>query len=113
MAGITLNYAYLTSVALGNGKMTVPVDPNQSLYATYNNVKGVPALEGTSGLSLIGLKIVDTIIENIRSARAAQNKQMDGMDAFRQMVQKFQKAQEQLGPYTPKIQNGLFINVNA
>ncbi len=108
-----LNYATINSVAQGNGKMTVPVHPSQSMYATYSNVKGVPAPDETAGLSLIGLKIVDTIIENIRSARAAQRSTMDGMDSYRELLQKFQRAQQGMGPYAPKLSSGLVLDLTA
>lgn len=93
--------------------MTVPVHPSQSMYATYSNVKGVPSPDENGGLSLIGLKIVDTIIENIRSARAAQRSTMDGMDSYRELLQKFQRSQQSLGPYAARIPSALVLDLTA
>lgn len=113
VAGVILNYGYLNTVARGNGKMTVPVDPAHFLYATYQNIKGVPASEGMTGLSLFSLKIVDTIIENIRSARSAQSSQIDGRDAIRELVQKFHDIQKQRGPYAVPFPTGAILDLTA
>lgn len=113
MAGVNLNYLLLSSAALGQGKIPVRVDPEQSLYATYSNVKGIPAPEGHHGLSLTGLKILDSIVENIRAARNARSETPDGLDSFRRLVQEFRHLQDTMGPYAPGVPRGLLLDLTA
>jgi len=49
------------------GKMEVPVLANQSLYANFRYVQGVPSTEG--GISLDRLKVIDSLIAQINAHR--------------------------------------------
>ena len=50
-----------------NGKMSVPVMANESLYAQFQFVQGVPSPEG--GLSLDRLQIIDSLLAQINAHR--------------------------------------------
>ncbi|GEM_PF-5458482 len=112
-AGINLNYLLLSTAAHSTGKLHIQVNPNQSMYASYANVKGIPAPEGMTGMSLTGLKVMDTIVSNIRSARNNHEADGDGMDAFRAMVNKFRELQNKNGPYTQQIGKGILFDLTA
>jgi hypothetical protein len=52
-----------------NGKMTVPVAQSQVLYAQFKNVRGVSASEGSRGVSVYKVKILDTLINQLSQAQ--------------------------------------------
>ena len=62
---LPLAYAF---TAGSSGKVTVPVPPSLLLYSNFKNVSGT-AQPGASAYSLDKLKILDTIIERLRTTR--------------------------------------------
>jgi len=62
---LPLSYAY---TAGASGKVAVPVPPSQLLYSNFKNVSGV-ASSGASAYSLDKLKILDTLIERLRTVK--------------------------------------------
>lgn len=61
-------YSYLYNASLGSGRVTVPVSPAQLPYAFFKNVSGTVSGSG-SVYSLDKLKILDTLIDRLRSAK--------------------------------------------
>ena len=47
------------------GRMSLPVAPGQVIYSHFRHVSGTPAPEGTSGVNISRLKILDTLIEQL------------------------------------------------
>jgi hypothetical protein len=45
--------------------MSLPVAPSAYIYAHFKHVSGVPAPEGTQGVNISRLKILDTLIEQL------------------------------------------------
>jgi len=62
---LPLDYAYNAG---SSGRISVPVAPSQLVYSYFKNVAGT-AVSGTPGYSLDKLKILDTLIERLRSAK--------------------------------------------
>lgn len=62
---IPLAYAYSAGTS---GRISVPVAPSQLLYSHFKNVNGT-ASAGASAYTLDKLKILDTIIERLRTAK--------------------------------------------
>lgn len=62
---IPLTYAYSAG---GSGRVSVPVSPSQLVYSYFKNVAGT-ASTGASAYSLDKLKILDTIIERLRTVK--------------------------------------------
>ncbi|MBN2873905.1 MAG: hypothetical protein JXM71_02325 [Spirochaetales bacterium] len=62
---IPLQYAYSAG---SNGRIAVPVPPSQLLYSYFKNVAGT-ATPGAPAYSLDKLKILDTIIERLRTTK--------------------------------------------
>ena len=55
---------YAISAAV-DGRMSLPVSPSQVIYSHFKHVSGTPAPEGTSGVNITKLKILDTMIEQL------------------------------------------------
>ncbi len=62
------SYNILSSVSSG-GRAYVPVNPNQYVYSQFKYVAGVPAEDGSRGVPLTKLKILNTIIDQLVTMR--------------------------------------------
>lgn len=51
--------------ASGAGRMSLPVSPGSYIYSHFKHVSGVPAPEGTRGVTITKLKILDVLIEQL------------------------------------------------
>ena len=51
--------------AAQSGRMSLPVSPTVYIYSHFKHVTGVPAPEGTQGVNISRLKILDTLIEQL------------------------------------------------
>jgi hypothetical protein len=107
------------------GGTTVPVAPANYIYSQFKHVSGVPAPEGTAGVAVSKIKILDTLIEHLSQARKKTNadpaldvskmndRQLDSL------IQNLQKEIERVStagaamPYapTPRVAAGTFFNV--
>ena len=56
------NIAY--TMTQGN-KMSLPVDSSSIIYSNFEHVSGTPAPEGTEGISISKLKLLDVLIEQL------------------------------------------------
>jgi len=64
-AGLVSNYSYYSLPM--TGRVQVPVQASQSLYAQFQFVQGVASEEG--GLSLDRLKVIDSLLAQINAHR--------------------------------------------
>ncbi|MDR0709455.1 MAG: hypothetical protein LBF77_05260 [Spirochaetaceae bacterium] len=64
----TIGYAINASAG---GRMSLPVAPSAYIYSHFRHVSGVPAPEGTRGVAISKLKILDVLIEQL--ARIKKN----------------------------------------
>lgn len=65
-------YAYLYSATLASGRVAVPVSAAQLPYANFKHVAGTVVAGGSaSAYALDKLKILDTLIDRLKSARGA------------------------------------------
>ncbi|MDR2601478.1 MAG: hypothetical protein LBC53_03375 [Spirochaetaceae bacterium] len=55
--------------ASAGGKIAVPVSPANVIYSHFKNVSGVAAPDGSAGVSINKLKILDVMIERLRQMR--------------------------------------------
>ncbi|MDR2181738.1 MAG: hypothetical protein LBN92_03560 [Treponema sp.] len=60
----TPSLGYVLSASRG-GKMSLPVAPSSYIYSHFKHVSGVPAPEGTRGVAITRLKILDVLIEQL------------------------------------------------
>lgn len=61
----TLSLPNLVKAKYSSGRINVPVDPNQSLYARFKHVKGVPSGKNGQGVSILKLKTLDALIDRL------------------------------------------------
>lgn len=64
-------YSYLYNAALASGRVAVPVSASQLPYANFKHVAGT-VVSGASVYALDKLKILDTLIDRLKSARAGR-----------------------------------------
>jgi hypothetical protein len=69
--------------------MSLPVSPGSVIYSHFKHVSGVPAPEGTQGVTINRLKILDVLIEQLsqmkkQPERSSNNETMsnDRIDAL-------------------------------
>ncbi|MDR2079668.1 MAG: hypothetical protein LBP74_08115 [Treponema sp.] len=48
-----------------SGRISLPVSPQAYIYSHFRHVSGAPAPEGTQGVTITKLKILDTLIEQL------------------------------------------------
>jgi len=92
-----------------NGRMTLPVSPGQLIYSHFKHVSGTPAPEGTQGVNITKLKILDTMIEQLsrmKNQPQAEFGNLDGSDEERinaliEQLQKQMKTAQSVGVYAP------------
>ena len=99
---------YAISAANG-GRASLPVAPGMLIYSHFKHVSGTPAPEGTSGVNISKLKILDTLIEQlsrIKKQSAAEFGNLEGNDEERinALIEQYQKqirAAYSVSVYTP------------
>jgi len=79
-----------------NGRMTLPVSPGMLIYSHFKHVSGTPAPEGTQGVNITKLKILDTMIEQLSKMKnqpQAEFGNLDGSDEERinALIEQYQK----------------------
>jgi hypothetical protein len=92
-----------------NGRMTLPVSPGMMIYSHFKHVSGTPAPEGTQGVNITRLKILDTMIEQLSKMKnqpIADFGNLDGTDEKRinALIEQYQKqiqAAQSVGLYAP------------
>ena len=63
----------LVSARFSPGRVTVPVRPNQYLYARFKNVAGVPSGKPEAGLSISKLQSLDALIGRLKQIKGNDN----------------------------------------
>lgn len=61
-------YGYAISAA-ATGKTSLPVSPSMVIYSQFKHVAGTPAPEGTQGVNISRLKILNTMIEQLEKMK--------------------------------------------
>ena len=92
-----------------DGRMSLPVSPGMLIYSHFKHVSGTPAPEGTQGVNISKLKILDTMIEQLSKMKNkphADFGNLEGSDEKRinaliDQYQKQIKAMQSVGAYAP------------
>jgi len=111
---------YAISASMG-GRTSLPVSPSMVIYSHFKHVSGVPAPEGTQGVNISKLKILDTLIEQLSKMKSQPAAQitMDESDEKRinvliEQYQKQIKAAQAVPLYTPAAPiTGALFNIAA
>jgi hypothetical protein len=102
--------------------MSLPVAPGMVIYSHFKHVSGVPAPEGTTGVNINKLKILDTLIEQLskmKSQSAVNPGVVDAqdekrIDALIEQYQKQIKAAQSVSIYTPAAPaTGMLFSISA
>jgi hypothetical protein len=104
----TIGYAINASTS---GKMSLPVAPSAYIYSHFRHVSGVPAPEGTRGVAISKLKILDVLIEQLArikkkpdtalTADAPSDEQIDALiEHYESQIRAAQAANAAM-PYKP------------
>jgi hypothetical protein len=102
------NFGYALS-ASGSGRMSLPVSPASVIYSHFKHVSGVPAPEGTRGVAITKLKILDVLIEQLSQMKrqpdkldsAPSNEQIDALIEKYEGQIKAARAANAVMPYAP------------
>jgi len=92
-----------------NGRMSLPVAPSLYIYSHFKHVSGTPAPEGTQGVNISKLKILDTMIEQLSKMKKQHSTDLElfnendekQADALIEQYQKQIKATQAAATYTP------------
>jgi len=108
--------------AARNGKMSLPVSPGLVIYSHFKHVSGTPAPEGTQGVNISRLKVLDTLIEQLSKMKKQPSMNFDTLNesdekrinALIEQYQKQIKATQAAGIYTPAAPvTGALFNITA
>jgi len=111
---------YAITASMG-GRTSLPVSPSMLIYSHFKHVSGIPAPEGTKGVNISKLKILDTLIEQLskmKSQPAAQINMNESdekrINALIDQYQKQIKAAQAAPIYTPAAPvTGALFNIAA
>jgi len=115
----SLGYAINAS---SHGRTSLPVAPGLVIYSHFKHVSGTPAPEGTQGVNISKLKILDTLIEQLSKMKnqpAADFGNLNGNDEQRinaliEQYQKQIKATQNVSVYIPAAPaTGALFNIAA
>jgi hypothetical protein len=62
------SFGYAISVA-SRGRMSLPVAPSSYIYSQFEHVSGIPAPEGSRGVTISRLKVLNTLIEQLQQIK--------------------------------------------
>ena len=105
-----------------NGRVSVPVEPSALVYSYLRNVSGTPAPEGTRGVTISKLNLLDALIGRLNQARnsgiefaglGAQD--IDTLiEGYRRQIEQVIAASEAM-PYipSPSADAGAVLNLTA
>jgi hypothetical protein len=104
-----------------NGRASLPVAPGMVIYSHFRHISGTPAPEGTQGVNISKLRILDTLIEQLskmKSQPAMDFGNLTGNDEQRinALIEQYQKQIKatQSTVYAPTAPaTGLLFNIAA
>jgi len=82
--------------AARDGRASLPVAPGLVIYSHFRHVSGTPAPEGTTGVNISKLRILDTLIEQLskmKNKNVVDFGNLDGTDEKRinALIEQYQK----------------------
>jgi hypothetical protein len=108
--------------AASDGRMSIPVAPSQMIYSHFKHVSGTPAPEGTSGVNISRLQILNTLIDQLQKMKgdsSIDTSLINEQDEKRinTLINQYQqqiKAVQSASIYTPAAPaTGLLFNIAA
>ena len=77
-----LSLSGINHVVVQGGKVSLPVDPSALVYSHLTYVSGVPAPEGTRGVDISRLNILDALIGQLNQLREGRAEEASLSDFF-------------------------------
>jgi len=106
-----------------SSRMSLPVSPANYIYSHFKHVSGVPAPEGTHGVTVSRLKILDVLIDQLsqmkkkpdRAPENLSNEQIDALITKYEGQIKAARAANAAMPYifAPPAPTGALLNLSA
>jgi len=106
-----------------SSRMSLPVSPASYIYSHFKHVSGVPAPEGTHGVAVSRLKVLDVLIEQLsqmkkkpdRGPENMSNEQIDALITKYEGQIKAARAANAAMPYVlaPPAPAGALLNLSA
>jgi hypothetical protein len=103
--------------------MSLPVSPASYIYSHFKHVSGVPAPEGTHGVAVSRLKVLDVLIEQLSQMKKKpdlapdnlSNEQIDALISKYEGQIKAARAANAAMPYVlaPPAPTGALLNLSA
>lgn len=127
-ASQTIPFYQIVTAKYSSEKLSIPVAGGKHLYAHFEHVRGIPAKNGSTGVPIVKLKILDTLVKQIgrlqgdlERTMAGHMVQSDDLDSeqLNAMISEYQDQLHALltdenTPYTHNfLEPGLFINMVA
>ncbi|MDR2702579.1 MAG: hypothetical protein LBB72_09120 [Spirochaetaceae bacterium] len=116
----SIGYALATS---RSNRMSLPVSPASYIYSHFKHVSGVPAPEGTHGVAVSRLKVLDVLIEQLSQMKKKpdlapdnlSNEQIDALISKYEGQIKAARAANAAMPYVlaPPAPTGALLNLSA
>ena len=116
----------ISQVTNQGGRMSLPVDSSALIYSHFRHVSGIPAPEGTQGVSISKLNLLDVLIgrlDQIKNSSAllttAAGERLDAghidalIETYRSQIRQAQAASAAM-PYipSPNAQSGALFSLN-
>jgi hypothetical protein len=108
--------------AAQSGRMSLPVAPGMVIYSHFKHVSGTPAPEGTTGVNISKLRILNTMIEQLSKMKKQEGMDLNmiseadekRVDALIEQYQRQIKATQSASIYTPASPAmGALFNITA
>jgi len=108
--------------ASSNGRASLPVAPGLVIYSQLKHISGTPAPEGTQGVNISKLRILDTLIEQLSKMKSQESVNLSNfdendekrVDALIEQYQKQIKTAQSAGVYAPIAPaTGVLFNIAA
>jgi hypothetical protein len=108
--------------AVSNGRMSIPVAPSQMIYSHFKHVSGTPAPEGTTGVNISKLKILNTLIDHLQNIKKEPSIDLSTLNEkdekrINMLIEQYQqqlKTVQSVNHYTPAAPaTGLLFNIAA
>jgi hypothetical protein len=106
----------------GDGRMSLPVAPGQVIYSYFKHVSGTPAPEGTTGVNISKLKILNTLIDQLEKMKSQPMMDLGTLDENNEqrinaLIEQYHqqiKAAQNISLYTAATPTtGLLFNIAA
>jgi len=108
--------------AASSGGVSLPVSPGMVIYSHFKHVSGVPAPEGTQGVNISRLKILDILIEQLSKMKNQPAQEFGSLDESNEerinaLIEQYQqqiKTAQSVSVYTPAAPaTGALFNISV